>query len=308
MRSQAISLLLIIMGSMFIIPVKATSVTITIQDGTIQATMVLSFHQNMTQLPSKTTMIDGGTDASLMATFTKTLGQSQPSPRISHLEVQVASNVNWINTTTSMALSEVTTIQGDVMNASTTWKAFHIDTDLQTEGLSYNTVGRRYLRSVYDYYVNASHFVGRPNSIITGVTFYSNQTSIGGPLAANQAGNLTLFDLRSLNATLDRWRYRYNLENDTSTWRYTPPPTMVSSIKYSRGLNRNFTIFANYWYDSEIIVSGLARSKGNYVLVDVGSGKRELIMTVLVIVSIAALIYVHLLYHRRRKRAVLGRR
>ena len=69
-------------------------------------------------------------------------------------------------------------------------------------------------------------------------------------------------------------------------------PAIISSIKYSRGLNKTSTIFCNYWFDSEIIVNGLARSKGNNVLVDVGSGRSELVMTALVIVSIAAAIWV----------------
>jgi hypothetical protein len=308
MRAQVILLFIIILGSTFIIPVKAAGVTITIQDGTIQSKMVLSFHQNMTQLPTRTSTIDSNTDPSLMTNFAKSLSQTQSSPKLSHVAIQVVSTANWLNVTASMSLSDVTTLQGDIMNASTTWKAFHVDTDLQADTLSYNTVGKRYIRPVYNYYVNASRLVGRPNSTITGVTFFSNQTSIGGPQAANQAGNLTLFDFRSLNTTLDQWKYQYNLENDTSTWRFTPQPAIISSIKYSRGLNKTSTIFCNYRFDSEIVVVGLARSKGNNVLIDAGSGRSELVMTALVIVSIAAAIWVQLLYRRRRKKTILGRR
>jgi hypothetical protein len=311
MRFQVILLFVIILGSTFIIPVKAAGVTITLeQDGTIQSRMVLSFHQNMTQLPTRTSTIDSNTDSSLMANFTKSLTQTQPSPKLSHVVIQVVSSADWLNATASMSLSGVSTFQGDIMNASTTWKAFHVDADLQADSLSYNTVGRRYIRPVYNYYVNASRFVSRPNAIITGVTFFSNQTSIGGLQAANQAGNLTLFDFRSLNATLDQWTYRYNLENNTSTWRFSPPPAIISSIKYSRGLNKTSTIlmFCNYWFDSEILVTGLARSKGNNVLVDVGSGRSELVMTALVIVSIAAAVWIQVLYRRRRKKTILGRR
>lgn len=308
MRAQVILLFIIILGSTLIIPVKAAGVTITIQDGTIQSKMVLSFHQNMTQLPTRTSTVDSNTDPSLMTNFAQSLSQTQPSPKLSKVVIQVVSTANWLNVTAFMSLSDVTTLQGDIMNASTTWKAFHVDADLQADTLSYNTVGKRYIRPVYNYYVNASRFIGRPNSTITGVTFFSNQTSIGGPQAANQAGNLTLFDFRPLNTTLDQWKYQYNLENDTSTWRFSPAPAIISSIKYSRGLNRTSTIFCNYQFDSEIVVIGLARSKGNNVLVDAGSGRSELVMTALVIVSIAAAIWVQLLYRRRRKKTILGRR
>ncbi len=309
MRFQVILLFMIILGSTFIIPVKAAGVTITIeQDGTIQSRMVLSFHQNMTQLPTRTSTIDSNTDSSLLTNFTKSLSQTQPSPKLSHVVIQLVSSGDWLNATASISLSDATTRQGDIMNASTTWKAFHVDADLQADTLSYNTVGRRYIRPVYNYYVNASRFVSRPNSTITGVTFFSNQTSIGGLQAENQAGNLTLFDFRSLNVTLDKWTYKYNLENNTSTWRFSPPPAIISSIKYSRGLNKTSTIFCNYWFDSEVLVTGLARSKGNNVLVDVGSGSSELVMTALVIVSIAAAVWVCVVYRRRRKKTILGRR
>ena len=309
MRFQVMLLFVIILGSTFIVPVKAAGATITIQhDGTIQSRMVLSFHQNMTQLPTRTITIDSDTDSSLMTNFSKSLAQTQPSPKLSHAIIQVVSSADWLNATASISLSGVTTFQGDIMNASTAWRAFHVDADLQADSLSYNTVGRRYIRPVYNYYVNASRFVGRPNSIITGVSFFSNQSSIGGFQAANQAGNLTLFDFRSLNGTLDQWTYRYNIENNTSTWRFSPPPAIIASIRYSIGFNKPSTIFCSYSFDAEVLVTGLARSKGNNVLVDVGSGISELVMTALVIVSIAAAVWVQVLYRRRRKKIILGRK
>ena len=306
MHHKGTLILLIIMGSLFIAPVQSANVTITIHSGTIESRMALSFNQNMTQLPSQSNTIDGATDASLMTNFNKSLRDTQPS-KLSNVRIQVASNNNWLNATVSLTISGATSQQGDIMNASTTWKAFHVDADLRVDNLSYNTVGSRYLRSVYDYYVNASRFIGRRNSIITGVTFFDNQTSIGGNQAANQAGNLTLFDFRPLNASLDRWQYRYNLENDTTTWNYSPPATNLYSIRVTVGLNRTFTIFSNYVYDAEIIASGLARSKGNNVLADVGSGQMELTMTAVVIATIAAAIWAQILYRRRRKKAILKR-
>lgn len=294
-------------GSISITPVSA-SVAITVQNGTIQSVMALSFYQNMTQLPTKTSTVDGASDSTLMNSFSNALSQTKPSPKLMQVTVRVVSAPEWLNLTATMNLSDIATVQGDIMNASVAWKAFHVDTDLQADSINYNQVGKHYLRPVYDYYVNASRFVGRPNAAISGVTFFANQTSVGGFQAANQAGNVTLFDFRSLNATLEQWKYNYNLENDTSTWRYSSPPIIVASIKYAKGANLTSTIFSNYKYDSEIIVRGLARSKGNFLIVDVGGGRTELIMAALVIISIVAAIWTQVNYRKRRKKAILGRR
>jgi hypothetical protein len=240
--------------------------------------------------------------------FSKSLRDAQPASQLSQVNVQVRSSDYWLNVTASLDIVNVTTIRGDILNASTTWKAFHVDADLRAGDVSYNTVGRRYLRPVYDYYINASRFVSRPNAVITGVTFLSNQTSIGGNQAANQAGNITLLDLRGLNVPLGQWEYRYNLENDTTTWRYSPPPAVISSIKVSRPTGGTVTLISSFSYDAIIIVTGLARAKGNNVLVDIGSGQREVIMLVVVILSVAVAIWAQILYRRRRKNAIMGRR
>jgi hypothetical protein len=107
---------------------------------------------------------------------------------------------------------------------------------------------------------------------------------------------------------LSQWDYRYNIENDTTTWRYNPRPIITSSIKVTRGLNNTSTIFADFSYGAEIIVTGLARSQGNEVLVDVSSGNLELIMTGIVILSIVGALWVQFSYRARRKRVILGRR
>lgn len=308
MRYKAILIFVIVTVSMFVVPVHAASVTIDVRSGALQSRMVLSFYQNMTRLPSQTSTIDGTADPLLMASFAKSLKNAQSISQLSQVNVQVRSSDYWLNVSASLGVANVTTVRGDILNASTTWKAFHVDADLRAGDISYNTIGSRYLRPVFNYYINASRFVSRPNATITGVTFLSNQTSIGGNQAANQAGNITLFDLRPLNVSLDQWRYNYTFENDTTTWRYSPPTTVVSSIKISRPLNKTFTLVSNFAYDATIVVTGLARSKGNNVLVDIGSGQREVVMLCVIIVSVAAAIWAQILYRRRRKKVILGRR
>jgi hypothetical protein len=263
----------------------------------------------MTQLPESVATLESATDPTLMQSFTTSLRAADTSATVANVTVEVSSRANWLNMTASLDVSGVTVQNGDIMNTTTAWKSYHIDNDLRNGNLSFNTVGSRYLRPVYDYYLNATRYIGKPNATINGVTFFStNDTVIAGDQAANQAGNLTLFDFRPLNASLNHWNYTYSLQNDTSTWRYSPPPILSSSIKVTRGVNETSRIFANYTYTGEVVVTGLARSEGDNVLVDVSSGSRELIMTAAVILTIIVSIWVQLVYRKRRKRAVLGRR
>lgn len=308
MRYEAPIILLIIFGSLLMVPVHASEVTMTIRNGTIASEMVLSVHQNMTQFPTQITKLDGATDSSLMGNFTKALRNADPSATLSQLTLTISSSANWMNVTASIDISGVTAQSGDITNTTTTWRSYYVDADLRAGNLSFNAVGSRYLRPVYDYYVNATRHIGQPNATINGITFLSNDTSIGGDQAANQAGNLTLFDFKPLNVSLNQWDYKYNLENNTTTWRYSPAPIITSSIKVTKGLNSTSTIIADYGYRAEIVVTGLARSQGDGVVVDVGSGNKELIMTGIVILAIVVAIWIQFLYRARRKRAILGRR
>lgn len=308
MRYEAPIILLIIFGSLLMVPVHASEVTMTIRNGTIASEMVLSVHQNMTQFPTQITKLDGATDSSLMGNFTKALRNADSSASLSQLTLTISSSANWMNVTASIDISGVTAQSGDITNTTTTWRSYYVGADLRAGNLSFNAVGSRYLRPVYDYYVNATRHIGQPNATINGITFLSNDTSIGGDQAANQAGNLTLFDFKPLNVSLNQWDYKYNLENNTTTWRYSPAPIITSSIKVTKGLNSTSTIIADYGYRAEIVVAGLARSQGDGVVVDVGSGNKELIMTGIVILAIVVAIWIQFLYRARRKRAILGRR
>jgi len=308
MRYKSALILVLVLVSLMGVPVHASHVTLTIHDGLIGSTMTLSLHQNMTKLPDVSTTLNGSTDSELMAGFTTALKGVDTMAAMSNLSVAVSSRASWLNVTVSVSVSGVTIQNGDIMNTTTDWKAYYVDNDLRIGNMSYNTVGSRYLRPVYDYYVNATRYIGKPNATVSGVTFFSNNVSISGAQAADQAGNVTLFDFRPLNVSLSQWNYTYNLQNDTTTWRYWPAPMLASSIKVTKGLNSTFVVFADYSYTAEVVAAGLARTAGDSVIVDTGTGHRELIMTGIVGLTVVAAIWLQLSYRARRKRAALGRR
>jgi hypothetical protein len=181
------------------------------------------------------------------------------------------------------------------------WLAFDVASDLRAENFSFNTVGSRYMRPVVTYYANASRFLGRPNAVITGVTFFVNKTSIAPTPALDYIGNFTMLDFSSLNPTLDQWNRTYTLTNNTTSWRYSPPPRLDFDMQIER---RNVTTdyTASYGYNATISVLGVGRQQGHILLLDVGTGVTEWAMTAIVILVVVSAIGIQLRFRSKKKK------
>lgn len=303
MRPAAIIILLMIMVSLFVVPSSASSVTITIEHEQAKAKLVLSLQQNMTQLPNQTSTLNMASDGNLSSAFTNALKGISPYATPSDLTLNLDSTGTSLNITATLTVSGVSERRGDILAVDMAWKAFNISSDLRAGNLSYNKMGYRYFLPVAAYYTNASRFVGRPNATITGVSFFINKTSVDGRVAENELGNFTIFDFRGLNASLEGWSRTYSLSNNTTTWRYTPQPIDIS-ISVQR-MNRTTTdMFARYGYNAEITVLGIARAKGNTLLLDIGTGQKEWIMVGIVGVTVILAIVAQLLFRAKKKKYV----
>jgi len=302
-------LLLILIGlSISFSPVAGSDVAITFDGEQLLARMVLTLRQNMTSFPNEAVTLDGSQNADIRNAFSAALSELDPNATFSNLRLDLFSNSTILNVTATMIVLGVAERQGDIAAVNMAWKAFNISRDLRVGNLSYNAVGRVHLRPVMDFYVNASQFENEPNATIRAVTFFSNETqSVPGPNAANEVGNFTLLDFRALSLPLDQWTRSYNLENNTTTWRYTPPVRLATSVR-AQELNKTILIEARYSYDVEVSVPGLARAVGDFVHVDVGTGMKEWIMVGVVMVSIAAVIVVQLQLRARKKALKFRRR
>lgn len=306
MRPTAIIILLIIVSA-FVAPASASDVTITVEKEQVRAKFLLSLHQNMTQFPNQTSTLDMASDAKLSSAFAGGLKKAAPTASPSGLTVKLESTTTWLNLTTAMTVSGVTERPGDILRVDTAWRAFNVSSDLRAGNFSYNTVGSRYLLPVVQFYSNASRFVGRPNATITGVTFFINKTSVAPRTTENYVGNFTVLDFRPLDVPLEHWTRRYNLSNNTTTWRYSPPARLDLSITVQRS-NRTANIYSSYGYSAEITVSGMARAQGNTLLVDVGTGQKEWIMAGIVVIGIVLAIVTQLVFRARKKKYVKFRR
>lgn len=308
MRPIAIAILILIVVSVYAAPVSGANVSITFDKDQVQARMILSVHQNMTRFPDKSTTLDASRDPTISSAINKAFRDANSSASPSTLTIGVVSAATWLNLTLVMNLGGVSERRGDIVYANMTWKAFRTLVDLRVDNFSYNTLGSRYFRPVIDFYVNASQIEARPNATVQGVTFFVNGTqSVAGTTEANQVGNFTVLDFRSLSVPLDQWNQTYSLSNNTTTWRYTPPTILNASVRVSQA-NRTFTIFSLYAYDAQIMATGLVRAQGDMLRADVGTGQLEWIMTSVVVLSVALALVAQILFRRRKKAVRLGRR
>lgn len=290
------------------VPASATDITVTVENQQVKAKFVLSLQQNMTQLPNQTSTLDIASDSKLSSAFTEALRAKNPSAIPSSLTLNLASKGKWLNITTGLTLSGVTEKQGDILTVDMAWKSFNVSADLQAGNLSYNALGKKYFLPVTAFYANASRLVGQPNATINGVSFFVNKTSVNGETAKNYVGNFTVFDFRALNASLDQWPRNYTLSNNTTTWQFFPAsPQLDLQIEYQQ-MNHTTSLFANYGYNAELTVSGLARATGNTVFLDVGTGQKEMIMVGVVIATLVLAVFTQFLYRaRKRKYVKVGR-
>jgi hypothetical protein len=189
---------------------------------------------------------------------------------------------------------------GDILSVNVTWLPFVVRSDLRAQDLSFNTIGDRYLRSVVTNYANASRFVGLPNATITGVTFFANGTSVGPEAAQNYVGNFTMLDFSPLNPNLNQWNRTYTLNNNTTTWRYFPSKILNFDMRIERKTATSDYV-ATYGYDAAISVPGVGRAQGNMILVEVGTGHAEWVMSAIVILAFASAIFVQIRYRNRKR-------
>ena len=306
MRIIAIMIILLVIPPIFVAPVSGANIMMRLQNENVQTRMSLFFYQNVTTFPKQVTTITRS-DVSFNS-FSQAIKALVKNATVSDLTINLNSVNNWLNLSITLSVSGAAERHGDVSSVIMSWKAFNVPADLQTGNLTYNFVGRRYFRPVYLYYASVSQFVSRPNATITGVSFFVNDTeSVSATTATNNAGNVTLLDFRPLSLSLDRWARAYNLLNNTTTWRYTPPPLIANSIRIKQG-NNTKQFVSRYSYDAEIIVPGLARAAGDTLQVDVSGGGKEWVMAGIVMLAIISVVVTQILFRSKKRLDRIGRK
>jgi hypothetical protein len=289
------------------VPAYASNVTVTVVGQQVHAAMALSLVQNITTLPQLTTSVDAGSDANISAAFSQALKNANPSASPSNLLIGLTSEEKSLNLACTMDVVGVSQRTGDIVSTNMTWLSFNVGSDIRAQNFSFNTIGKRYFRSVVVYYGNASRFVGRPNATITGVTFYVNGTSVGAPAAEDYVGNFTTLNFASINTNVAQWNRTYTLNNDTTTWRYFPAQFLNFDMRIERK-NVTTDYIATYGYNVAISVSGVGRAQENVLLTDVGTGETEWTMAAVVILAFVAAVSVQILLSKKKRLARFQRK
>lgn len=281
-------------------PASASNVAVSVQGQQVHATLSLTLIQNVTALPNLATTIESSSNSNVSSAFAQALRSADPSASPSNLSVGLTSTQSDLNLTCTMDVLGVSQRNGDILSVNVTWLPFVVRSDLRAQDLSFNTIGDRYLRSVVTNYANASRFVGLPNATITGVTFFANGTSVGPEAAQNYVGNFTMLDFSPLNPNLNQWNRTYTLNNNTTTWRYFPSKILNFDMRIERKTATSDYV-ATYGYDAAISVPGVGRAQGNMILVEVGTGHAEWVMSAIVILAFASAIFVQIRYRNRKR-------
>jgi hypothetical protein len=248
-------------------------------------------------------MVDTGTGSNVSSALAAALRNVDPSASPSNLGIVLANTQRGLNLTCSFDVSGVTQLNGDILSVNMTWLPFDVSSDVRAQNFSFNTIGSRYFRSVVNHYANASRFVGLPNATITGVTFFVNGTSVGSPAAEDYVGNFTTLNFGTINPNIAGWIRNYTLTNNTTTWRSFPSKLLNFDMQISRK-NSTTDYGATYGYDAAISVSGVGRTQGNAILVDVGTGQTEWAMAAIVILAFISAVVVQLQFRAKKRKLV----
>ena len=104
MRPAAILILFVVMASLFLVPAYASDVTITIQNQQVQARLLLSLQQNITQLPVQSNTLSMASNDDLSSGFTKALADAYPGAAPVGLIANLDSAEKWLNVSATKRL------------------------------------------------------------------------------------------------------------------------------------------------------------------------------------------------------------
>jgi hypothetical protein len=162
-----------------------------------------------------------------------------------------------------------------------------VPSDLKVENLSYNLVGPKLLRP----------YIERlPNQ--TGIKYYSPIfTPITAQMAADTAGNFTIFDLQAVGQNVSSWPRPFDLDTQTTIWKRADTKDLDLRILIETvNVSKTFYTYTNT--SARVSVRGHALAFEDTVVVEKPSGRQEIMMIGTFVGFVAFSVVAH--YYGRR--------
>lgn len=222
---------------------------------------------------------------------------------VSDLQFELVISERWVNVTASFVVSGAVTREGDLTKADLSWKAFNLTRDLKAGNVSYNQYSRTYLGPLVSEIINQTRNTPNNFTFVTSTIFLSNQ-SVSGETTLDRVGNTALLDFSTLSSQLSLWNRKYDLGNHQTTWAFDPGSILDLNIRTQvKPGNVTYHFVVNYAYNATVTVPGLAFAQGDTIVVESGSGYREVGMLAILVALFVGSLVVSVAYWTRTRRA-----
>ena len=296
MKILPLLLLSLTMLSVICQPVLASKVSIELQEGIAHVTIMSSIHQNFTILQSRVIDLKGQDLNVARDALEKAINAKSSDATLSDVAVGITTTQTELNLTVSFNVHNISSVSGNIMKVNCAWRSFSVPNDLASQDVSYNLVGKTYVKPTVLSYANS-----------TWARFYLNETqSVFYQDAANAAGNATLLDFQALSKPLTSWNRTVDLENQKTRW-FLPPAKTFDLAMTVQEPNQTRSYHSVIEISSEIIGPSFLTIEGD-IVVSSQSTTDEPLMLAIVITVLAITLGIYIYGRKIRRRETRPRR
>jgi len=282
-----ISIILLLLAASLPHSVARGDYNIALGDNQFEVLWKINAWQNLTGFTDVTTTVFpanmsislNGTELSAFsASLQQTLQTKVTSVTIDQPSVQITSNsptyscettitcpLQWLNLTARFNVNESPIVQGGEARYDLSWKTFLINDDLKAGGMSFNSIGEKYLISALDPFVNFPNGLGRSMGVTIGRLPVSNITYV------TPTSHIDFLDTSPLSTPLEDWNLTRDLIGGTQTW--TSPNTagfnVVGALRFTEsGSITSFNYIARAEFSAQVSAPVGAFAKNDTLFVD----------------------------------------
>jgi len=266
---------------------SAASIDVQLGEHSVDVRVESRLFQNMTEFPETRIELTGQDISQAQSAFQDALRAKKPDLSISSFSIDIISSKIWLNVTAKFTLDGALDAGQDTTKADLHWLTFKVPSDLKVENLSYNLVGPKLLRP----------YIERlPNQ--TGIKYYSPIfTPITAQMAADTAGNFTIFDLQAVGQNVSSWPRPFDLDTQTTIWKRADTKDLDLRILIETvNVSKTFYTYTNT--SARVSVRGHALAFEDTVVVEKPSGRQEIMMIGTFVGFVALSVVAH--YYGRR--------